>query len=67
MTILDAIRDRRPVKELPTSELRQQLDLFIAAKIWNGRYVAVSREVQNRTTREWMRQDVFGHTFDGVC
>lgn len=64
MTLVEAIRDTRNVREIPTPELKQQLFAFVAAKFWRGRYVAVDRELRNRATREWVREDVFGHTFD---
>lgn len=66
MTLIEAITDTRNVKEVPTEELKAQLEEMRKAKMWRGRYFAVDRELQDRATREWVKSDVFGHTFDGA-
>lgn len=66
MTLIEAIRDERDVKTVPTAELKATLNEFVTVKMWRGRYFAVKAEVQRRATYEWVKSDVFGHTFDGI-
>lgn len=65
MKLMEAISDTRNVREISTPELKQQLSAFVAAKFWQRRYFAINKELQSRVTAEWVREDVFGHTFDG--
>ena len=65
MTLAEAIMDTRDVKTVPLAELKAQLAEFRAARLWQGRYFTVDREIQRRATQQWVREDVFGHTFDG--
>lgn len=52
-----------PASELPTVELEAELKELVARKSWSSRYFEVDREVQNRATRRWVHDDVFGNTF----
>lgn len=66
LTLADAFNDARPVKEIPTEILKQQLSLFVQHKCWgSSRFYTVRDEVQRRATAAWVREDVFGHTFTG--
>jgi hypothetical protein len=54
----------KPASELPTAELEAELAQIVAHKAWsNPRYYEVDRELQNRYTRRWVHDDVFGNTF----
>lgn len=64
MTFEQAMNDTRPVKDVPTGELKQQLELFTRYKTWGlARFFTVREEVQHRATWAWVKQDVFGDTF----
>lgn len=65
MTTDEIIRDKRDVKTLTDAELKESLKFFTSNKIWAGRYFPLDHEMQQRATRRWVREDVFGHTFTG--
>jgi hypothetical protein len=65
MTLQEVFNDKTPIAERSTQTLKTQLAVIRAAKCWRGDYYAIDREVQKRTTRQWVLEDVFGHTFSG--
>jgi hypothetical protein len=65
MTMADIYDDKTPVRDRSTELLRAQLALFVQAKFWRGPYFEIERELHNRATWQWVREDVFGHTFTG--
>lgn len=48
------------VKELNDVELIKELREVVRLKAWGPRYFELNHENQNRRTREWVHEDVFG-------
>lgn len=59
------LQDARAIDTLTLAEAREQLAVYRKYKIWAGRYYGLDRRVQTLACREWVKQDVFGHTFTG--
>jgi hypothetical protein len=67
MTIAEIFADVRPVKEISTDDLRLIAELRAQHKLWGwSRGYEIVRELQERVTRQWVIEDVFGHTFTGI-
>ena len=63
MTLAEALRDKRNPRDIPDSELNEYMRLIRAAKCWAGNYYAFDAEQQRRAVNRWVKEDVFGHTF----
>lgn len=55
-----AVVPKPDVKSMSLADLRSELHELRARKCWNDRYFTVDREVQDRATWEWVKEDVFG-------
>ena len=60
------LADVRDVNTLTRTEATEQLQVYRRFKMWGAaRYYALDTRVQSLATAEWVREDVFGHTFTG--
>jgi hypothetical protein len=52
-------------KAHPKAELLTAMAEIKKAKFWRGPYFTILAELDARAASEWVREDVFGHTFTG--
>lgn len=57
------LKDKRDTKALSLADAREQLAVYCKYKIWAGRYFGLNARVQDLACRQWVKEDVFGHTF----
>ena len=60
------LTDARDINTLTKAEALEQLQVYRRFKMWSSaRYYALDRHVQDLACHEWVKEDVFGHTFTG--
>ena len=62
---IELLHDLRDINTLNKAEALAQLQVYRKYKIWAGRYYALNQRVQKLAVAQWVKEDVFGHTFTG--